>query len=156
MVVLPAAVGIVVRWFKRTLPHFMLLTATTSAALAIVLIVMVVVALNQPRLVALGGAVGLGMLALNLAGYALAFGVATALSWDPPARRTLVLEVGMQNAGLGSVLATQHLGDRAALPAAFYTALCVVTTALALPLLQRGTRRLPDPGPPLSADKPNQ
>ncbi len=155
MVVLPAALGILVRWFKRTLPRLLLLAATTSAALAIVLIVMVVVALNQPRLVALGGAVGLGMLALNLAGYGLAFGLATALGWDRAARRTLVIEVGMQNAGLGSVLATQHLGDRAALPAAFYTALCVVTAALALPLLQLRNRGLADPAPSPSAGEPN-
>lgn len=140
MVVLPVAVGIAVRWFRRRLSRWTLLTATSVAALSIVLIVMVVVALNQARLVAIGAPIGVGMLTLNLAGYALAFLVATALGWDRPARRTLVIEVGMQNAGLGSVLATQHLGDRAALPAAFYTVLCVLTTALALPILRRGAR----------------
>jgi predicted Na+-dependent transporter len=46
----------------------------------------------------------------------------------------LVIEVGMQNAGLGSVLALHHLGEAGAVPSAFYTALCVVTAAMALPL----------------------
>ena len=44
--------------------------------------------------------------------------------------------VGMQNAGLGSVLALAHLGESGAVPSAFYTVLCVVTSAAALPLLR--------------------
>jgi predicted Na+-dependent transporter len=40
----------------------------------------------------------------------------------------------MQNAGLGSVLALAHLGPAGAVPSAFYTVLCLVTTAAALPL----------------------
>ncbi|MBW1686284.1 MAG: hypothetical protein JRS35_14615 [Deltaproteobacteria bacterium] len=43
----------------------------------------------------------------------------------------------MQNAGLGSVLALAHLGEAGAVPSAFYTVLCVVTSAAALPLLRR-------------------
>ena len=43
----------------------------------------------------------------------------------------------MQNAGLGSVLALAHLGEQGAAPSALYTALCVVTVSLALPLVQR-------------------
>jgi hypothetical protein len=43
----------------------------------------------------------------------------------------------MQNAGLGSVLALAHLGESGAVPGPFYTALCVVTAALALPFAAR-------------------
>ena len=39
---------------------------------------------------------------------------------------------GMQDAGLGSVLATSHLGQGGAVPSAFYTALCVFTATAAL------------------------
>jgi predicted Na+-dependent transporter len=46
----------------------------------------------------------------------------------------------MQNAGLGSVLALAHLGEAGAVPSAFYTALCVVTAALALPFSVRARR----------------
>jgi hypothetical protein len=42
----------------------------------------------------------------------------------------------MQNAGMGSVLALTHLGAAGAVPSAFYTALCVITAAAALPLFQ--------------------
>mgnify|MGYP000066589660 CR=1 FL=1 len=39
---------------------------------------------------------------------------------------------------LGSVLALAHLGESGAVPSAYYTALCVVTAAAAIPL---GARR---------------
>ena len=77
------------------------------------------------------------MLVLNLLGYGLAFGVASRLGWSAVQRRTLVIEVGMQNAGLGSVLALAHLGEAGAVPSALYTVLCVVTAAAALPVADR-------------------
>ena len=96
-----------------------------------------VVAANRDRLATLGPRLALGMLALNLAAYGLAFLVATAMRWPASQRRTLVIEVGMQNAGLGSVLALAHLGEAGAVPSAFYTALCLVTASLALPFSSR-------------------
>ena len=50
----------------------------------------------------------------------------------------------MQNAGLGSVLATVHLGAEAALPSAVYTSLCVLT-ALLVPYWPWAQRRPRDP-----------
>jgi BASS family bile acid:Na+ symporter len=123
--------------------------ATAIASAAIVLIILVVVAANRERLAQLGPLLALAMLALNLGAYGLAFAAATAMRWPPAQRRTLVIEVGMQNAGLGSVLALAHLGDAGAVPSAFYTALCVVTSAAAIPF--RRSRDLnPSPPPPPS------
>jgi BASS family bile acid:Na+ symporter len=137
MVVLPVAAGIVLRALHPTMPKGWDRAATALASLSIVLIILVVVAANRPRLADLGPELATAMLALNLLGYALAFAVATGLRWPPTQRRTLVIEVGMQNAGLGSVLALSHLGEAGAVPSAFYTALCVITAAAALPLRNR-------------------
>jgi BASS family bile acid:Na+ symporter len=52
-----------------------------------------------------------------------------------PYRRALTLEIGMQNAGLGTVLATTLYGDQtiATIPTAAYTFGCMLTgTVLAL------------------------
>jgi BASS family bile acid:Na+ symporter len=133
MVVLPVAAGIVFRAWRRELSRGWDRGATVIASAAIVLIILVVVAANRERLSTLGPALALGMLGLNLAAYGLAFALGTALRWPPIQRRTLVIEVGMQNAGLGSVLALAHLGEAGAVPSAFYTVLCVVTAAAALP-----------------------
>ena len=137
MVVLPVTAGIALRLVSRRMPPRWETAATAVASASIVLIVLVVVAANRARLAGLGLGLGAGMLALNLAAYALAFAAATAMRWPPPQRRTLVIEVGMQNAGLGSVLALAHLGEAGAVPSAFYTGLCVVTVALALPFRGR-------------------
>lgn len=137
LVVGPVVVGIGARQLVRAVPWWWDRLAGVIASVAIVLIVLVVVAVNRETLAASGGAVGAGMLGLNLAGYALAFAYASALRWPAVQRRTLVIEVGMQNAGLGSVLATSHLGSGGAVPSAFYTALCVVTAAAALPVVRR-------------------
>jgi BASS family bile acid:Na+ symporter len=140
MVVLPVAAGIALRAWRNDLSRRWDRGATLIASVAIVLIILVVVAANRDRLAGLGPTLALAMLGLNLSAYALAFAAATAMRWPPVQRRTLVIEVGMQNAGLGSVLALAHLGESGAVPSAFYTALCVVTAALALPFSARAGR----------------
>jgi len=137
MVVLPVAAGIGLRLWRTDMPRHWEKAATSLASLAIVLIVLVVVAANRDHLADLGPAVAAAMVALNLVAYGLAFLAATAMRWPPAQRRTLVIEVGMQNAGLGSVLALTHLGEGGAVPSAFYTGLCVVTAGLALPFRRR-------------------
>jgi BASS family bile acid:Na+ symporter len=76
------------------------------------------------------------MLAMNLFAYLVAFWVGMLLGWPKTQRRTFVIEVGMQNAGLGSVLALSHLGATGAVPSALYTALCVVTAGAAIPFFK--------------------
>ena len=138
MVVLPVAAGIVTRHLKaKNIPHWWDRTATIIASVSIVLIILVVVAGNRPHLTNIGPTLAAAMVGLNLSGYSLAFAAAKLLRWPAEQRRTLVIEVGMQNAGLGSVLALTHLGEAGAVPSAFYTVLCVVTAALALPLSNR-------------------
>jgi len=137
MVVIPVALGVAVRHFRRGLPSWWDRGAALTASASIVVIILVVVAKNRAQLADLGLVLGVAMVALNLGGYALAYLAARALRWPRSQRRTLVVEVGMQNAGLGSVLALQNLGAGGALPSAFYTALCVVTAAAALPFMRR-------------------
>jgi len=45
-------------------------------------------------------------------------------------RRTLAIEVGMQNAGLGAVLALKHFSAEAALPPALFATWCVITASI--------------------------
>ncbi|MEN8184261.1 MAG: bile acid:sodium symporter family protein [Myxococcota bacterium] len=153
MVVLPVAAGTLLRAFRPAMPRGWDRLATVLASASILAIITLVAAVNRERLEALGPGLALGMLALNLAGYGLAFAAASLRGWPPRQRRTLVVEVGMQNAGLGSVLALSHLGEAGAVPSAFYTILCVFTAACALPLIRRrcdGAPRRPRgpaPGP---------
>ena len=45
-------------------------------------------------------------------------------------RKTLSIEIGMQNAGLGVVLALTHFGKEVAVPAAIFTVWCIFTASL--------------------------
>ncbi len=137
MVLLPAASGILLRKFLPRFPPWWDRMATLVASMAIVLIIMVVVAANRERLAETGPFLMAALATLNLSAYGVAYLAGGLLGWPPAQRRTLVIEVGMQNAGLGSVLAMAHLGQAAAIPSAFYTALCVLTAAMGLPLQRR-------------------
>jgi BASS family bile acid:Na+ symporter len=137
MVVGPVLVGIAARRLRPDAPPAWDRVATGLASAAIVVIVVVVMASNRERLATLGPALAAAMVVLNLTGYGFAFVTATALRWPRPQRRTLVIEVGLQNAGLGSVLALAHLGEAGAVPSAFYTMLCLFTVSAALPWVGR-------------------
>jgi len=49
----------------------------------------------------------------------------------------LSIEIGMQNAGLGTVLALKHFGERAAVPAASFVFICIITASIMAALWSR-------------------
>ncbi len=73
-----------------------------------------------------------GLVTLNIAGYVLGSGTARLFRLDEPMRRALTLEVGMQNAGLGAVLASQIFGreSEAVVPPVLYMFGCMLTGAM--------------------------
>lgn len=62
---------------------------------------------------------------LNLGGYAAGFSVGGLIGLETAKRRALTLEIGMQNAGLGALLAVELFGAEAALPPALFTFGCM-------------------------------
>ncbi len=114
----------------------------------IVWIIAIVVAKNRANLETIfdsdGAALSLavGLLTLNILGYLAGFGGGTALGLPDGMRRALTIEVGMQNAGLGTSLVQQFFKDEpaASLPPALYTFGCMLTGTL---LAQWWSRRPP-------------
>jgi BASS family bile acid:Na+ symporter len=110
--------------------------APIVANATIVWIIAVVVALNRDRLADAfsGHAVGAGsmllaLLVINGLGYSAGYGGGRALRLPEPMRRALTLEVGMQNAGLGTFLVLDLFENEpaAAIPTAVYTFGCMLT-----------------------------
>ena len=101
----------------------------TAANLGILWIIAYVVAANRQRLLLWEAKLWSTLLLLNLIGYLGGYLGAQALRLPGRMQRALVLEVGMQNAGLGTVLAAQLFPQQAAiqLPAALYTFGCMFT-----------------------------
>jgi BASS family bile acid:Na+ symporter len=105
--------------------------AAIIANLTILWIIAVVVALNRAGLAHMDYRLVLALLLVNVLGYLAGFFGGRLLGVDGPMRRALTLEVGMQNAGLGSTLATGLFSDPAtALPSALYTFGCMFTGTL--------------------------
>ncbi len=121
IVVVPVAAGVILnaaagRWLAPAAPVFPLL-----AVAAIVFIIAVIVALNQARLQTLGPAVVAAVALHNAAGLAAGWVGGRLAGLDPAGRRTLAIEVGMQNSGLAVALAVKHFSTAAALPGAVFS-----------------------------------
>ena len=103
--------------------------AKAIASLAILWIISVVVGKNRESLSELTSLVFAAAIALNLLGYATGMVAGSAMRLSESMRRALVLEIGMQNAGLGATLASQIYQDRPSIsiPTALYTFLCMFT-----------------------------
>jgi BASS family bile acid:Na+ symporter len=121
VVLLPVTLGILVNRFLGRWLHGIKQLAPVVSVASIVIIVAIIVALNQPRLAELAALLGLAVVLHNGAGLAAGYGLARLLGEDERVARTLAIEVGMQNSGLGVALALQYFGAAAALPGALFS-----------------------------------
>lgn len=121
LVALPLLAGLLLRHF------FAKQTARLEAALpsvsvvAITLIIACVMALNAERVLAFPIAVMAAVVLHNLGGLAAGYSVATVAGCEVIDRRTIAIEIGMQNSGLGVTLANQFFQPLSALPGALFS-----------------------------------
>ncbi|MCK0154123.1 bile acid:sodium symporter family protein [Alcanivorax sp. S6407] len=88
---------------------------------AIVLVIGIIVALNASRIGEAGLLVIIAVVLHNGLGLLSGYGIARLLRLDKITARTLAIEVGMQNSGLGVALAIKHFTPLAALPGALFS-----------------------------------
>lgn len=137
VVVLPLFIGFGIKnILKEKIQPFIKVFPAISVTF-IVFICSLVVALNRKYMLALTGIIVLTILLHNILGYFLGYGVASLFKLNRLRRRTLSIEVGMQNAGLGVVLALKHFGEKTALPAAVFVIVSVVTASFLAEYWQR-------------------
>lgn len=123
VVILPIVAGLV---FKSLWPKFT--EAATDylpafSSLAIAFIVAIIISANASKLLT-GGAVIVLVVALhNVLGLCLGYGVGQLLHLSPSKKRAISIEVGMQNSGLASSLATLHFAayPLATIPGAIFS-----------------------------------
>lgn len=132
MVVLPVLGGHALARTRPAVERIARRWGPPVANLTILWIIAVVVASNRDNLQQLSPALLLALLGLNVGGYAAGLAGGWAMRLDSPMRRALTLEIGMQNAGLGTVLVfTLFPGNHAAaVPTALYTFGCMFTGTL--------------------------
>ncbi|MFP4500806.1 MAG: bile acid:sodium symporter family protein [Candidatus Hydrogenedentota bacterium] len=131
IVVLPLMAGFGVRnLFNQAIERIIELFPAISATF-IIFICAVVIGKNTGVIPAMTGILLLAVITLNLYGMAGGYGVGLLARMRRKRRRTLAIEIGMQNAGLGVVLAQEHFAPEAALPAVFFVFLCIITASAA-------------------------
>jgi len=86
------------------------------SVLVIVLIVGCIVALRKEQIAAAAGALFLSVLVLHLSGFGVGYLAMRVLGFDEAMRRTVSIEVGMQNSGLGGALAMRNFPTLALAP----------------------------------------
>ena len=140
-VIVPLFAGFAVRHcFKskveKILPVFPAISVTF-----IIFICSLVIALNKSYLAQVTMIILAAGVVLNVYGMLAGYGVGSVFRMEVPRRRTLAIEIGMQNAGLGTVLALKHFGEKTAMPAAIFVFICIITASLMAAIWQR---TLPD------------
>ena len=123
VVILPIVVGLVVKWIwpKFTEQATDYLPAFSSVAIAF--IVSIVIAANANKLMAGGLMIVMVVILHNLCGLSLGYLIGQLLGLSDPKRRAISIEVGMQNSGLASSLATIHFAayPLATIPGAIFS-----------------------------------
>lgn len=123
VVIAPIAVGLV---FQRYLPKFtkeIVPYLPAFSSIAIALVVGIIVAHNADRLLVGGMIVVLVVVLHNLCGLSLGYVIGRLLGLAEPKKRAISIEVGMQNSGLASSLATLHFAafPLATIPGAIFS-----------------------------------
>ena len=121
IIILPVTLGIIVnRYFGQYLLRLKQFLPVVSV-IAIVFIIAIIVALNAQQIPQLAFPIIIAVMLHNGLGLASGYAIAKFLGYDEKICRTLAIEVGMQNSGLGVALATKYFTAITALPAAFFS-----------------------------------
>jgi BASS family bile acid:Na+ symporter len=136
-VIIPLLLGLGIRHlFKKRIEKILPVFPAISTTF-IVFICALVIALNRDKLIKVTCPVLAAVVILNLAGMVGGYYVAAFFKMDLRQKRTLAIQVGMQNAALGVKLALDHISESAAIPPAFFIFVCIFTAAIAAAIWQR-------------------
>ena len=123
VVILPIVVGLLVKWLwpKFTERATDYLPAFSSVAIAF--IVAIIIAANADKLLAGGLLIVVVVMLHNICGLSLGYLIGRLLRLAEPKKRAISIEVGMQNSGLASSLATIHFAayPLATIPGAIFS-----------------------------------
>lgn len=139
MVIIPLVIGFLVRYALKEKMEKIVEIFPAISVTFIIFICSLVIALNKKYLGMLTIGILLAVVVLNIYGMVAGYGVGRLFKMSIPRRRTLCIEIGMQNAGLGTVLALKHFGESSAVPIAIFVFVCIVTASTISEVWRRGS-----------------
>jgi bile acid:Na+ symporter, BASS family len=121
MVVLPIILGLVVQRLLGARTRYLVDVLPLISVISIVTIVSAVVAASQGKIAESGLLIMAVVVLHNSLGLTLGFVIGKLFKLPLAQCKTLSIEVGMQNSGLGAALATAHFSPLAAVPSALFS-----------------------------------
>lgn len=129
IVLLPLVFGMMARRRLGRARAVAVQMAPAVAVIAIVIICGYAVAANRESIASAGLKIFLLVVLLNAAGYAAGWYLGRLYGFSYRYRLALMIEVGMQNAGLGVALALALFAPETALPGVLFAVWCILTAA---------------------------
>lgn len=130
MVILPLIFGL---YAKKSFPNLCQKFKPLFPAISTLFIAFIcglVVALNRDTLGKINASLFAAVISLNILGLYFGYLAGRLFNFTTAQRRTLAINVGMQNSGMGAVLAIKHICDEAAIPNAIFATWSVITAAM--------------------------
>lgn len=123
VVILPIVIGLLLKWMWPKFTERVTDYLPAFSSIAIALIVAIVISANAGRLLAGGLLIIIVVILHNIFGLSLGFLIGWLLGFSEPKKRAISIEVGMQNSGLASSLATIHFAayPLATIPGALFS-----------------------------------
>ena len=145
VVLVPIVLGFVINHFFEKFAQACAKVLPLVSVIAICLIIMAVVAANAAKIMTVGWLIVVVVMLHNLCGYALGYGVGKVLGLSRDQIRTLSIEVGMQNSGLATSLATVHFATMplAAVPGTVFSVWHNISGAIYANILARTAKEEP-------------
>jgi BASS family bile acid:Na+ symporter len=137
MVIVPLLFGFALKYYFEEKIRSVSAIFPAISVTFIIFICSLVIALNKDYLIMITAVTVIAALVLNIYGMLAGYGIGTLFKLGIARRRTLSIEIGMQNAGLGTVLALKHFGERSAVPAASFVFICIITASIMAAIWQR-------------------
>ncbi|MBR0180214.1 MAG: bile acid:sodium symporter family protein [Prevotella sp.] len=123
VVILPIVVGLLVKWMWPRFTEKTVDYLPAFSSIAIALIVAIIISANASKLLAGGLLIVIVVMLHNICGLSLGYVIGRLLGLSEPKKRAISIEVGMQNSGLASSLATIHFAayPLATIPGAIFS-----------------------------------
>lgn len=139
VVILPIVIGLLLKWMWPKFTERVTDYLPAFSSIAIALIVAIVISANAGRLLAGGLLIIIVVILHNICGLSLGFLIGRLLGFSEPKKRAISIEVGMQNSGLASSLATIHFAayPLATIPGALFSVWHNISGAIVAYLYRR-------------------
>ncbi|MEE2943419.1 MAG: bile acid:sodium symporter family protein [Verrucomicrobiota bacterium] len=111
IVILPVVAGIAINHFFRNAAKRIAAISPFVSVLFVILIVGYILSINRDSIIENWRTLVAATLLLHLGGFGAGYGLARVVKLNELSSRTVSIEVGMQNSGLGTALASKHFAS---------------------------------------------